>query len=216
MVFNAVAPASGLHAVGYSKLAWFFGACIWILWGVLTYSRLIVHPVGLVGFPVVVVLVVLIAAVVLWRNVHNRRRKRISCQAVSHVVLSMTAAMLISANFKQVHGIEFFYVPTDSMTPTIRVSEVLLTDTTVGAIKSVAPGDIAAFQYSKLSGDEIWIKRITDLTDNEMSVIGDNSNTSVSTRYLQDIPRARIQGVVKMVVGSYSSSHFSLGVRAVK
>ena len=214
-MLNAVAPASGLHAVGYSKLAWFCGACIWMLWGGLTYSRLIVRPVAWVGFLVVVVLAVLVASVFLWRNIHTRRIKKIPQQAVFHVLLSLTAIIYISANFKQVHGIEFFYIPTGSMAPTIRVGEVVLADTTAGAIKSVGPGNIAAFQYNKLGGNDIWIKRITDLTEDEMSMMGDNMSTSVDAFYLRHIPRAGIQGVVKTVLGTYSPSHFSIGVRTV-
>lgn len=216
MVLNALAPGSGLHVVGYSNLAWFFGASVWMLWGVLTYSRLIVHPVGFIGFLLAAALVVLVTSVVVWRKIRSNQFKNIPTQAIANVVLSIIIAAHISFNFKHVHGVELFFVPTDSMTPTIHAGEVVLADTTEEAIKNVSSGDIVAFQYNKRSGEDIWIKRITDLTDYSVSMAGDNVSTSVSARYLQNIPKENIQGVVQTALGIYSPNDFSLGVRQLK
>ena len=216
MVFNVVAPASGLHAVGYSTLAWNFGASIWMLWGVLTYSRLIVHPLGFVGFIVIAALVVLVTSVACWQRIRLNQIKMIPRQALFNVLISLTISAYLAVNFKLVHGVEIFFVPTDSMAPAIQVGEVVIADTTEAAIKNVRLGDIVAFQHDKLGGDDIWIKRISDVTGNTVSMAGDNVSTSVSAHYLRNIPKADIQGVVKAVLGSYSRGDYSLSIRQIE
>ena len=101
-------------------------------------------------------------------------------------------------------GLHFFYVPSQSMQPTLMPGDFILIDT--WAYGNAAPeyGDIAVF--TRASRPEYLVKRVsqapnkTEVATDHYYMTGDNPSHSTDSRQFGTIPRDRLIGPARMVL----------------
>ncbi len=135
------------------------------------------------------------------------KRKAIHQQHLSSlpiIFVILCSFLTISLYYKKAEllGFDLYYIPSDSMQPTLNPGDFILTNTwfTPGDIKK---NDLVTF---KLDGREVtYIKRVRvlpegkingkTLLENQYFVIGDNLNHSQDSRFFGAIHYNNIQGI---------------------
>lgn len=112
----------------------------------------------------------------------------------SFIILFMHGAIVkVFYSYRNsVLGLELYYIPSQSMQPTIQPGDVVLADTRPNKA-TLKVGDIVVFQHPYINGLAI-IKRISSIVgDGTVSVSGDNPENSLDSRTLGNIDISAIQ-----------------------
>ena len=118
---------------------------------------------------------------------------------------------------KKLIAYEVYFVPTDSMVPAIFPGEVTLVDTSKNAIEDKGVGDIVAFSaIPEGLVSDVWIKRITVISQDAFDASGDNILSSIAEDNLKNLPLNRILGVGISVIGKLTSKRFTLCYRNLR
>ncbi len=101
-------------------------------------------------------------------------------------------------------GAEIYFVPSDSMMPTLNPGEFILVDTWTNRTQSPVTDDVVVLRYEP---EKEWlVKRISTWPDGNLInsgqyyVLGDNSATSRDSRFFGGISESEIVGKVRLVL----------------
>lgn len=93
-------------------------------------------------------------------------------------------------------GINLYYVPSASMSPTLLPGDLILVDTRAYAERQPKIGDVTVFSVSEQS-NSFHVKRIRARTDEGAFIMrGDNVSASLDSRYYGEIPLKSLLGEV--------------------
>lgn len=95
-------------------------------------------------------------------------------------------------------GLEVYYIPSNSMSPTLKQGDIVIADTWIDSEK-IAVGDIIIFEHPEIPKANI-IKRVSSLKKNSVYVLGDSPNNSLDSRLLGDIEKEAIKGKAKILI----------------
>jgi signal peptidase I len=117
----------------------------------------------------------------------------------TQIVYSLSVALTLSCtlyttwlNRAQILGINLYYVPSESMTPSIFPGDIVLVDTWYYKSNQPKTGQIAVFHVPGTS--LIYIKRLTETSDFYFSAAGDNVAGSLPSRYMSNIELKYLKG----------------------
>jgi len=103
-------------------------------------------------------------------------------------------------------GLHIFYIPSQSMQPTLMPGDFILIDTWAYGKTAPEYGDIAVF--TQANRPEYLVKRVsqapnkTEVADDNYYMIGDNPSHSTDSRQFGPIPREKMIGPARMVLFS--------------
>ena len=92
-----------------------------------------------------------------------------------------------------------------------------MVDTSKNAIEDIGVGDIVAFSaIPEGLVSDVWIKRITVISQDAFDASGDNILSSIAEDNLKNLPLNRILGVGISVIGKLTSKRFTLCYRNLR
>lgn len=190
-------PGLGQALKGHWRLAVCFLAallgCV-ILWCV---SRVIVKPWGLEALTMVVALIHIASAI------SAARLPKLPCglalRALTATVFTIASIGLGVALFSaraSVLGINLYYVPSASMSPTLLPGDLILVDTRAYVDHKPQTGEVMVFSVPEQSSG-FQVKRVNARSDEgELIMRGDNLSASLDSRYYGGIPLKNVHGEV--------------------
>ncbi|WP_083329715.1 MULTISPECIES: signal peptidase I [Pseudomonas] len=210
-VLNVFLPGAGFAYCGRPALALMFQLAFYLGLTGLVLSRLLLCPIGwhlLAGL--VAVLVTIGAACSLGYLTTLGSLKKRLLTLFTFVLLSAAGLTLTFFYKVTLLGIQVYFVPSPSMTPTLEPGDFILVDTWAYHTKPPLTGDIVVFQYGE---DFAVVKRSADwpgsenaVKDGQLYVLGDNPALSTDSRKLGGIDLNKVNGRVCLKLVSWSAS----------
>lgn len=212
---NLLLPGAGLAYLGSVKGALAFQAVFYLLLAFLTLTRLILHPIGLITLICTVPLLCLGSA---WYGLASspstlKMRERL-IRLLGFSLLSILSLGLGLANKQSLLGIQVYFVPSPSMTPTLNPGDFILVDTWAYSTHPPVTGDIVVFQqaddFAVVKRCANWPGTNSGIQDNRLYVLGDNPRLSMDSRRIGGIDLGKINGKVrlKLVTWQPESQHW--------
>jgi signal peptidase I len=169
----------------------------------LSLSRLIVTPNGFIVY-CAIILLILLGHLILLTHADSwiTKLKRLG---LSLLIVSI----LVTTTFLQrtlLLGIEVYYIPTNSMKPSIEVGDIVIADLLLDN-QSLKEGDIVIFNHKDYSGMDI-IKRIKRIDNERYYLIGDNAKNSLDSRALGLIEASAIKGKATFAIRDFDVIRF--------
>lgn len=126
-------------------------------------------------------------------------------------VLLSAAGLGLTLYYKQVLlGIQVYFVPSPSMTPTLEPGDFILMDTWAYHAKPPETGDIVVFQYGEdfavVKRSANWPGSESAVKDGQLYVLGDNPALSMDSRRLGGIDLNKVNGRVYLKLVTWSAS----------
>ena len=103
-------------------------------------------------------------------------------------------------------GVNLFYVPSTSMSPTLLPGDIILADTWHYRERSLSIGDTVVFTLP--DSPTMLVKRIYSVSDNNFSAIGDYQSSDESPVRLRDIQHEAIRGKATAVIWNVSKQDY--------
>lgn len=113
-------------------------------------------------------------------------------------ILNALAPLAFHPYRAQALGMELYYIPSNSMAPTMLPGDVVIADKWQDPAR-LNEGDIVIFDHPEMHGINV-IKRIAELTPDHVYVLGDNKENSLDSRTLGSIPLSAIQAKATTVI----------------
>jgi len=183
-------------------------ACwIMLIASLLIYSRLIVHPFSLTLFAIF--LAGNFFYCLAWIAGYLIKKRMAYDFFLSFFIVLASTPLLI---FKQAAlGLDVFYIPSDSMHPTLKTMDIVFCDT--WDVDGLLPGDIVLFVHPTHK-ERIYIKRIEKITTtesaNHLFVKGDNYRHSEDSRTFGEISDSSVRCKAKWALTpSHNIKHWS-------
>lgn len=200
---NLLLPGAGLAYFGSIKGALAFQAVFYLLLAFLTLTRLILHPIGWIILICAVLLLCLGSALygLISPPSTLKMRERL-IRLIGFSILSILSLGLGVVSKQSLLGIQVYFVPSPSMTPTLNPGDFILVDTWAYSTHTPAIGDIVVFQQ----GDDFavvkrcanWPGTNSGIQDNQLYVLGDNPRLSMDSRKIGGIDVSKINGRVRL------------------
>jgi len=125
---------------------------------------------------------------------------------VYRIFLSITITIAIIITFLQyrdeILGIDLYYIPSNSMTPTLLPGDIVLADTWI-SVEEIKPGDVIVFEHPDAKGF-LLIKRVIKKDSQSFMVAGDNRANSLDSRTLGKIALHLVKGKATEILRLYS------------
>ncbi|WP_431482968.1 S26 family signal peptidase [Pseudomonas solani] len=113
-------------------------------------------------------------------------------------ILNALAPLAFHPYRAQALGMELYYIPSNSMAPTMLPGDVVIADKWQEPAR-LKKGDIVIFDHPEMHGINV-IKRIAEITPDNVYVLGDNKENSLDSRTLGSIPLSAIQAKATTVI----------------
>jgi len=125
---------------------------------------------------------------------------------IHRAALSITIAigMVISTLYyrDQILGIDFYYIPSSSMTPTLVPGDIVLADTWISD-EEINTDDVIVFEHPDAKGF-LLIKRVISKDSQSFIVAGDNRANSLDSRTLGRIAPPLVKAKATEILRSFS------------
>jgi len=212
-LLNVLIPGAGHVAQGRLHWAIYTQISLALTVALLCWSRLVFEPVAIQISLGLILFIYLLSAVLCFNNPSATSANR-SETAIRTVALFFICFCIWTAGFvyKQAWlGTGIYFVPSDSMAPTLNPGEFILVDTWAYRGHPPEQGDVVVFHYSE---EMQWlVKRVGTWPDgklaknNEYYLLGDNAISSHDSRYFGGVTGNRIIGKVKLVLLGIDHDH---------
>lgn len=177
---------------------------LWIM--ALALSRSISTPIGFILFIGGLLLIHLST----WLHgcilISQNKVKPLSAYFGKGIILVLFNSLLFLGGYlgkTVVFGFNLYFVPTESMMPTIMPGDIVLVDTWIDT-KDLVPGDIIVFEHPSITGMTL-IKRLDAWADkNNFRAKSDNPHNSLDSRILGNIEKGSIKAKTTAVLRSFS------------
>lgn len=210
-LLNLLLPGAGFAYRGRLGLALIFQLAFYLGLGVLAASRLFLQPIGWYMLATLICALLLISAAsgVARSKALVPLRNRL-LMLVAFVLLS-AACLAVTLIYKQMLlGIQVYFVPSPSMTPTLEPGDFIVVDTWAYQTNPPEAGDIVVFQqgedFAVVKRSANWPATENTVKDGQLYVLGDNPALSMDSRKLGGIDLAKVKGKVHLKLLSWSAS----------
>lgn len=118
--------------------------------------------------------------------------------------VTITIGIVISILYyrAQILGIDFYYIPSSSMAPTLLPGDIALANTWISE-EEISPGDIIVFEHPDAKGF-LLIKRVISKDSKSLIVAGDNRTNSLDSRTLGRIALPLVKAKATDILRSFS------------
>lgn len=118
--------------------------------------------------------------------------------------VTITIGIVISALYyrAQILGIDLYYIPSNSMVPTLLPGDIVLANTWISD-EEIYPGDIIVFEHPDAKGF-LLIKRVISKDSQSLIVAGDNRTNSLDSRTLGRIALPLVKAKATDILRSFS------------
>jgi signal peptidase I len=203
-LFVLLVPFSGLGFVSKPQKLASLVIYFILFFVVIVVTRWITFP---AGFMVMVMHLPLAAMVAIY--VGMRTQIQTKPQYFLSVTLSTFFLLTITGTFiyrESMLGINVFYIPSESMEPTLLPGDIILVDSWSYYNSPAEIGDVAVFRLPH--SQATFVKRIIDSRENNFSAAGDNTAHTISKAGLSNIDNKYLRGQVKFVITNLGKSPF--------
>lgn len=193
--FIILSPCSGWGFVSKPLTLVALVSYFFLLFTVMVLTRWITLPAGMMALIVHLLLASMVAV-----YVGLRTQKKTRKQYAFSTLLSVFVVLVLVGVFKyreNVLGIDVFFIPSLSMTPTLQPGDIILVDTLAYKRKNPNTGEIVVFVRSS---NVVYVKRISQVFSDGVQVRGDNFDHSITEIALGKIPKNNILGKVNGVL----------------
>ena len=139
---------------------------------------------------------------------------------VSQMVLAIAFSLLVNISIyyiwsyrESLLGFNLFYIPSESMAPTLQPGDIVLVDSWAYRIKAPTVGDIAVFRMAP--SKVVLVKRITGANESHFNAAGDNRRKSIAPDYLRQIEQSQLRGRVTAVLFNIKNDQHLRGLRSI-
>nr|WP_298166375.1 signal peptidase I [uncultured Pseudomonas sp.] len=200
---NLLLPGAGLAYLGSVKRALAFQALFYLLLTFLSLTRLILHPTGWIILIGAVCLLCLGSALygLAFSPFTLKMRERL-IRLLGFSLLSVLSLGLGLTNKQSLLGVQVYFVPSPSMTPTLNPGDFILVDTWAYSTHTPVTGDIVVFQqaadFAVVKRCANWPGTNSGIQGNQLYVLGDNPQLSMDSRKIGGIDLGKINGRVRL------------------
>ena len=198
-LLNLIVPGMGLALLGHIRKAWLCCLLFLLVPAWATAERKLLQP---EGWLIMAIAMALISSIAIALGLSVKAKSAKSRKIAWHLgglsvggLLLMASALYYRA---EVLGIQFYFIPSPSMTPTLLPGDFILVDTWAYREKSPVAGDIIVFQQSDdmfvIKRCATWPDSSTVIRNNQLYVLGDNPQASLDSRRLGGINLQRVKG----------------------
>lgn len=210
-LLNLLLPGAGFAYRGRLGLGLLFQLGFYLGLAVLVLSRLILQPAGwyaLAALALCVVIVSVACGLALSKTAGSLKKRLLSLAAF---ILLSAACMALALVCKQtLLGIQVYFVPSPSMTPTLQPGDFILMDTWAYTRQPPATGDIVVFQqgedFAVVKRSANWPGTESAVREGHLYVLGDNPDLSTDSRKLGGIDLSKVNGRVHLKLVSWSTT----------
>lgn len=198
-LLNLIAPGAGLALQGHIRKAWL---CYLLFLLMLAWATLERWLLQLEGWLCTATALALIGGLsIIWGLCVDSETTRPTGNAWHAGGLGLTGLVLLAGALHyraEVLGLQFYFIPSPSMTPTLLPGDFILVDTWAYRENPPAAGDIVVFEQR----DGLFvIKRCANwpgdtkiLHNDQLYVLGDNPQASLDSRRVGGIDLQRVKG----------------------
>lgn len=209
---NCLLPGAGLIYLGFPLAALMCQILCYAVLATLVLSRLILHPAAWI------ILACTLGVLSLGSSAYGLaapRRPLPPRKRLLHLLAFALLAMLglgLSLKYQQhVLGIQVYFVPSPSMTPTLQPGDFILLDSWAYDRKPPVSGDIVVFQqgpeFAVVKRSAHWPGTMESVQNGQIYVLGDNPQMSLDSRKLGGIDLGKVKGRVMLKLASWDASH---------
>jgi signal peptidase I len=207
---NLLIPGAGLVILGHFRLALIIQAALFTAVFLLSWTRLILEPVGIQLFVSASILSyllsMLLSFIVKLDNQYNLVHRLIFTGVFCTLTLSLLTTVFVAK--QELLGIHVYFVPSASMEPTLKPGQFILLDTWAYHDNVPSLNDVVVFEHGIKK--QHLVKRISlwpsaKLTKNSLLwyVTGDNRSSSQDSRYFGGVTAEQLIGEVKLVLVAF-------------
>ena len=237
IALNLVVPGAGLIAQGRLRWAIYTQLALILTVALLCWSRLVFEPLAIQVSISLFVLVYFTSLLLCFKAepAATVNRSELAIRVVAFISVGLTIWYGGLAFKQQWLGFEVFFVPSNSMSPTLHEGDFFIGDTWLPAIRSARSGEIVVFQDNNhlfikrifaVAGEDVFQRGVrvsksenlngatsTNIGADEVFVVGDNPSESKDSRHFGAISvdaiiaRARLK-VFKIDSDSVDFSNF--------
>jgi signal peptidase I len=200
-LLSLIFPGSGLALMGRPKTALLYLAVLVALVAVVTYSRLIIQPLGwyLIASGLISIML-LSASACLYLKPGTQNRVNRAATAAAIILLEAILAISSFTYKETLLGIQIYSIPTTSMTPTLYPGDFILVDTRAYQARPPDKGDVVVFQaphkFAMVKRVSQWPSTGEVVEDDKLYVLGDNTRSSMDSRYTGGVQLDDLKGRV--------------------
>ena len=200
---NFVLPGYGLAALGYIHLAYLTQLCLFLTVVVISWSGAFFVPDGLqIGLATIAMIYLISSASCFLLNQNGRHF--VSPKTIFFILFSL-AVFCAGFFFKhRMLGVDLYFVPSDSMSPTLKPGQFILVDTWAYSDEKPMLNDIVLFTQEV--AQQVLVKRISNWPSGQLQqdelwyLRGDNVNRSRDSRFFGGVKTSNILGRVRLVL----------------
>lgn len=194
---SLVFPGLGHALMGKWKPAYLLLAIEIIGISAVLYFRSLIRPHETEAFFLTVVTIHLLSAATTYTAKPFKKSAIFKLSSIAIFTFLATGSLLgVYLGKSKLFGLEFYYIPSSSMTPTLKPGDVILVDLRAYKDKKPKNGDIITFRKPE-EPRKILVKRVqANLAEEEYYVIGDNPSASRDSRHYGPIKFSSITGRV--------------------
>lgn len=186
-------------------------ALVWV--AVLASSRWVIEPIGfvllLVGLLGIHLLNYALAITQIYRGGAATITSKHWAAFFACIIIYSGAGYLCHTFKAQWFGFAFYHIPSASMTPTLKVGDVVVVDTWSNQVNTITKNDVIVLKRS--ANDFVLAKRLKDIRNNhgqwELYLVGDNPSGSVDSRQFGWVSSDYIIGKISFVWFSFNHSN---------
>ncbi|MFT6387711.1 MAG: signal peptidase I [Cellvibrionaceae bacterium] len=212
-ILGILSPGLGLLYVGKGRMALLTPIFMLLLIAILSWSRLILLPVGYWLLIVGLIVFVVGAIVVACRYAGMATAAPKQCYQrwyiyILFIVVVQAGFMVMEGNSRStIFGFETHRIPSGSMQPILVAGDFILADSWAYASQSVEVGDVVTFDYPSRPS-QVWIKRVIGLPGDQIEIVNgvvtvsgvkldepyidmDNNLTTANSSYSTVVPQGQ-------------------------
>lgn len=198
-LLNFIVPGAGLALLGHIRKAWLCYLQFLLVPAWIVLERKLLQPEGWLVIAVAMAMTISIAVVLgLSVKAKTTQPQKISWHLSSLLVGGLMLMASVLNYREELLGIQLYFIPSPSMTPTLLPGDFILVDTWAYREKAPLSGDIVVFQQSDtmfvIKRCARWPGSSAVIRDNQLYVLGDNPQASFDSRRLGGIDLQRIKG----------------------
>ncbi|UXY52865.1 signal peptidase I [Pseudomonas tohonis] len=210
-LLNLLLPGAGFAYRGRLGMGLLFQLGFYLGLSVLVLSRLILQPAGwyaLAALSASIVVASVACGLGLSRTAGSLKKRSLS---LAVFILFSIGCMALTLICKQtLLGIQVYFVPSPSMTPTLQPGDFILMDTWAYTHVPPATGDIVVFQqgddFAVVKRSANWPGTESAVMEGHLYVLGDNPGLSTDSRKLGGIDLSKVNGRVHLKLVSWSAT----------